>query len=396
MALEIYMAKMSDHMEAGEIVCWLVQEGEEVEEGQPILEVMTDKAVVEVVAEASGVLKGIREGAEAGAIVPVGETLAFIAAPDEEVPPLPPLGASTVALAAQALPVSPAPGADAAQGQPEQVPVTPAARRVARDLGVDLAQVVGTGPAGRIREEDVRALVAAKRSAGPGEEWLELPAIQRATGQRMLESLQQAPQFALTVDVDMTQALRLRDRLLERILAETGERLSITAILVKIVASALETHPRANASFEEGRLRLHPRRNIGVAVGTDDGLVVPVVKEADRKSLAQVVLELGRFKVKAQQMRFDNEDLSGGTFTVSNLGMYGVDRFTAILNPPQSAILAVGRIGSRPVGLDDDRIALRPMMSMTLTVDHRSMDGVQGARFLAEVRRRLEDPLLAL
>jgi len=196
--------------------------------------------------------------------------------------------------------------------------------------------------------------------------------------------------------VDMTNALWLREALMDRIVTETGERLSITALLVKIVAMALKHHPRASASFEEGRVKLHQSINVGVAVGGDDGLAVPVIKEADQKSLAQITRELKSFQDKAQQMRFSVEDLSGGTFTLSNLGMYGIDRFNAILNPPQSAILAVGRIIKTPVGMPDDTISLRPMMSLTLSVDHRSMDGVQGAKFLGEVKERIEQPYFLL
>jgi len=416
MAVEIFMAKMSDHMETGEIVGWLVQEGDFVKEGQPILEVMTDKAVVEVVAEAAGVLKGIQSGAIEGAIVPVGETIAFIAAPDEEVPALPALASVQATFARETPPPLRLPDTEPVPGQPDQVRATPIARRIAKNLGIELARVTGTGPGGRIREQDVHAFAQAREaatarasrgvsvtpvaaSAQPGDEtgeWLNLSTIQRLTGQRMLESVQQAPQFALTTAVDMTQALRLRETLMERIVAETGERLSVTAILVKVVAVALKNHPQANASFQDERVRLHSQRNIGVAIGTQDGLVVPVIKEADRKSLAQITQELGLLKEKALRMHLGVKDLSGGTFTISNLGMYGIDRFNAIINPPQSAILAVGRIIKTPVGLPDDTIALRPMMGLTLTVDHRSMDGVQGARFLAELKARLEEPFLLL
>jgi pyruvate dehydrogenase E2 component (dihydrolipoamide acetyltransferase) len=183
---------------------------------------------------------------------------------------------------------------------------------------------------------------------------------------------------------------------MERILAETGERLSVTALLTKIVATALKSCPRANASFENGRIRLHEQVNVGVAVGTDEGLVVPVIKNAEGKTLGQISRELKAFRDKAERMRFTGDDLSGGTFTISNLGMYGIDRFDAITNPPQAAILAVGRIIKTPVGMPDDSIALRPIMSMALTVDHRAMDGVQGAHFLADIKGRIEKPYFLL
>jgi pyruvate dehydrogenase E2 component (dihydrolipoamide acetyltransferase) len=474
MAVEVFMPKMSDHMEAGEIIRWLVKEGDQVEQGQVIMEVMTDKVVADLEAPASGILKGIQKGVEDGAVVPVGETFAFIAEPGEEVPTLPPLGPEAEgvkeAVPSPATPPSPEP----AKVEPGPVRVSPVARRIAKELGVDLSQVQGTGPGGRIKEEDVRALAASQTEAkpiqapsaagdqgaeppgavraspvarrvarelgvditqvkgtGPGArikeedvrafaeaqrarpvetkaaipsaqppaeevEWLELSPIQRMTGQRMLESVQTAPQFALTVNVDMTNVLWLREALMQRIMAETGERLSVTAILVKIAAAALKSYPRANASFEDGRVKLYSQINVGVAVGTDDGLVVPVIKKADQKSLAQVIQELKTFQEKAQHMRFSSEDLSGGTFTISNLGMYGIDRFNAIVKPPESAILAVGRVVKTPVGMPDDSIALRPMMSMTLSVDHRSMDGLQGAKLLAEIKERIEKPYFLL
>jgi pyruvate dehydrogenase E2 component (dihydrolipoamide acetyltransferase) len=472
---------------------------------------MTDKVVADLEAPASGILKGVRAGAQDGDTVPVGETFAFIAGADEQVPVLPPLATgksanlqiskeqSDLAQAPVLPPVAeesgpalkdaepvraspvvrriakelgadltevkgtgpggriqeedvrafaeaathrvpagqastPAPQPPALAEEPgallkdaepilkdaEPVRASPVARRMARELDVDLAQVKGTGPGGRIREEDIRAFAEAQRTATSEEAasaqrnrydatpappqvratldatTLDLSPFQRVTGQRMLESVQTAPQFALTIQVDMTNALWLREALMARSVAETGERLSVTAMLVKIVAVALKSYPRANASFENGRVKLHPQVNVGVAVGTEGGLVVPVVKEADGKSLIQITQELKVFQEKAEHMRFTSEDLAEGTFTISNLGMYGIDRFNAILNPPQSAILAVGRVIKTPVAMPDDTIALRPMMSLTLTVDHRSMDGIQGASFLAEVKERIEKPYFLL
>jgi pyruvate dehydrogenase E2 component (dihydrolipoamide acetyltransferase) len=292
--------------------------------------------------------------------------------------------------------------------------------------------VQGTGPQGRISETDVRAAAAretiddrpqtmappsqqgviqpaptpvpafvepATSAASPSAYPLSsvaLTAIQRVTGERMRESVVNAPQFALDVAADMAQALWLREQLAERVQAEAGAKLSVTGLLVKVVSTALKRHPRANAEFAGDRLVLHPEINIGVAVGTDDGLIVPVIHNADRMSLAEITAELAAFQAKAKTLRFSADDLVGGTFTISNLGMYGVDGFRAIVNPPQSAILAVGRIQQAPVGLLDGAIALRPMMNLTLTVDHRCMDGVQGARFLAEVKALLEQPHLLL
>jgi pyruvate dehydrogenase E2 component (dihydrolipoamide acetyltransferase) len=270
-------------------------------------------------------------------------------------------------------------------------------------LDIDLSQVRSTGPDGKIREEDVRAFAAARGDTRTEEpttavtspepvEWVDLSTAQRLTGQRMVQSIQTAPQFALTVSADMTNALQLREALIDQILAETGEHLSITVLLVKIVGTVLKHQPRANASFEAGRVKLHKQVNIGVAIRAEEGLVVPVIKEADQKSLFQIARELQIFRDKARQMRFSIEDLSGGTFTISNLGMYGIDQFNAIVNPPQSAILAVGRVAKASIVLPDNTVSPRPVMNLTLTIDHRAMDGVQGAKFLAEIKERLEKP----
>jgi pyruvate dehydrogenase E2 component (dihydrolipoamide acetyltransferase) len=384
--------------------------------------------VGEIESPQDGVLKGVRAGD--GATVPVGETLAFVARADESVPALPALGGETPAEAPQASPATVSTAGPEAPPSPDgPIRATPVARRVAKDLGVDLSQVKGTGPQGRVKEEDVQAYAAAQaakteavpavqapapasaptpaavQTAQPtpavparvvGSTSLPLTHIQQITGQRMLESVHQAPHFFLQVSADMTAAQRLIETARERIEAETGARLSVTAILVKAAALALRKHPRANSSFQGSALSLHPQVNIGVAVGAEDGLVVPVIQQADGKSLAEIALELKNFQVKAGEMRFSPDELSGGTFTISNLGMYGVDVFTAIINPPQSSILAVGRIIPTPTGLDDGSISLQPRMAMTLSVDHRCMDGLQGARFLAEIKKLLEEPYLML
>jgi pyruvate dehydrogenase E2 component (dihydrolipoamide acetyltransferase) len=267
-------------------------------------------------------------------------------------------------------------------------------------LNVDVGLVRGTGADGKITEKDVRAFVATGKAAPSNQtlpvalsepvEWADLNTVQRLMGQRMVQSIQTAPQFALTVSADMTNALQFRKVSTHQVATEIGEGMSITVLLVKIVATALRHNPRANASFENGRVKMHKRVNLGVAIGAEDGLIVPVIKDADQKPLAQIARELQVFRQKARQMRFNTDDLSGGTFTISNLGMYGIDQFNAILNPPQSAILAVGRIINTPIALPENTVTVRPMMKLTLTVDHRVVDGIQGASFLAEIRERLE------
>ena len=431
MAAEIYLPKMSDHMEEGTIIRWLVKEGETVTRGQVVLEIETDKAVGEIEASADGVLKGIRAGD--GATIPVGETIAYIARPDESIPELPPLG--------EVSPDGASPSAEnnlsaLAALQPEMsasnegpVKATPVARRVAKDLGVDISMVKGTGPGGRVKDADVRAYVAAMSAKTPeisvstsqskpvdlpvgnqqdhplpptitpslvqSASTLSLTQIQQITGQRMLESVQQAPHFFLQVSANMLSSQHIIERARQRMGPE-GVRPSITAILIKAVSMALKKYPRANSKFLDNSLILFPEVNIGVAVGAEDGLLVPVIKNADWKSLTEISRELKDFQAKARDLRFSPDDLSGGTFTVSNLGMYGVDVFTAIINPPQSSILAVGRIIQTPVGLDDGSIVLQPMMALSLSVDHRCMDGLQGAKFLTEIKTLLEEPYLMI
>ena len=436
MATEIYIHKMTEHMDKARITKWLVREGDVVESGQCILEVETEKAVVELEAPASGVVKGIRMGVVENTEVPVGEVIGYIADPDEIVPVLPSLtGSEEIASpTGRSLDEDRSTTASPPSGL---VRATPIARRAAKDLGVDLNSVSGSGPSGAIRKEDVLAhhsnnlmhqqqsvhnlLVEADIpptspviqdgpvSNGPGKEeelttfreavesdLLDLNAVQRITGQRMLESVTTQPQFTLCVHVDMSAILGMREAILEDVLAETGYRISITAILVKAVAVTLLEHPRVNSTFEGAKIRSYRSCSIGVAVGTNQGLVVPVIKDAGQKKLSQIHTEIKDFQEKAKDMRFHLDDLTGGTFTISNLGMYGIDNFSAIINPPQSAILAVGRIIKTPVVLQDDSLVHRPLAAFNLTVDHRVVDGMQAALFLKDLKKKLEQPYLML
>jgi len=316
MAVEVFMPKMSDHMESGEIIEWLISEGQQVEEGQPIVEVMTDKVAAEIEAPASGLLRGIRRGVEKGSEVPVGETIAYIAAGDEQVPKLPPLigiaeqtvrAEPGVAKAAEveATPVAvktaekygidikevrgSGPGGKIqkqdvmalkkmreVQSEPlGVVKASPAARRRARELGVDLSLLRGTGPENMVRERDVQIFYergVAQAGAAESGELIELNPIQRVTGERMVLSATTAPQFSLSVHAEVDRLLCIRDIMMDRVENATGRRLSITTLLIKIAAEALRQYPRANASYEGGRIRLFRDINIGVAIGTDDSV----------------------------------------------------------------------------------------------------------------------------
>ncbi len=405
MATEIFIHKMTEHMETARIIRWLVKEGDTVERNQVLMEVETDKAVVELEAPAAGVIKGVRADAVEGAEVKVGEAIAYITRPDEN-PPLNPAGErSPTSASAQTAPASQPASVPTGQGADGDVRATPLARKLARELGVELSLLSGSGPRGIIRDEDVRVYqqqsiqAVAPQGGEParhGAGQVTLNPIQALTGARMLQSVQTAPQFSLTLEADMTNALWLQRALAEKIMAATGCKLTLTALLVKIAAKALKAHPYANASFENGMVRLESAVNIGVAVGSDQGLVVPVIRQVDACSLEQVVEALDAFSEKAKVMRFAVDDLQGGTFTLSNLGMYGILQFNAILNPPQSAILAVGKVVKRAVELEDGSLGLHPMISLTLTVDHRVMDGLKGALFLAELKDSLENPYFLL
>jgi pyruvate dehydrogenase E2 component (dihydrolipoamide acetyltransferase) len=273
------------------------------------------------------------------------------------------------------------------------------ARKLAEQRGVDLRLVRGTGPGGRISKQDVLSHVEAALSAGAppttedetAVEWLELSAVRRITAERMTLSKQTVPHFYLAMDVDMAEAARVREQLMDEVLAESGASLSYTAILVKAVAIALRGHPLANAEFSAGRIKVYRRIAIGVALGSDKGLVVPVIHDADVKGLALISRELSGFREKRKSLHFSPGELSGGTFTITNLGMLGVDQFVPIINAPQSAILAAGRIVDKPIWLQDGSLARRPVMKLTLAVDHRVMDGASGAAFLSDVKAVLED-----
>ena len=427
MAVEFYIHKMSEHMDSAEIVQWLAAEGQPVAANQAIIEVMTDKFAVELEAPQAGILAGIRSGCVKGAIVPVGEPIAYIVQPGEHVPALPPFGDSAAPHAsAAAVEQGPAAGGSvwtAAEGGEaiNRVKSTPVARRIAKDLGVDIEQVHGTGPGGRVVEADIRAFAElrklpftsptpAKSPSAPtptsvpvatpagdnGFRFQELTPIQRITGERMRESVVNAPQFALDVSADATNLLWLQEALSDRVTLAARARLSLTGLLIKITATVLLQHPYANAEFSGGKIKLIEAVNMGVAIGTDRGLVVPVIKDAAHKDLAAITAELAAFQEKARTLHFAADDLAGGTFTLSNLGMYGVERFSAIVNPPQSAILAVGAVTRQPVVLANDTLGVRPILNLTLTVDHRVLDGLQAARFLSDLKQKIEKPYFVI
>jgi pyruvate dehydrogenase E2 component (dihydrolipoamide acetyltransferase) len=402
-ATEVILPRLGQGMESGTIVRWLKSEGEAVQKGEPLFELDTDKVTQEVEAEASGVLLKIAvpEGE-----VAVGKTVAFIGAKGEDVPELP-LASEKPASdkLSQALPEAPEPVAPAAE-QPAasngRVKASPLARRLARERGVDLAAISGTGPEGRIVAEDVeRAEAGAPTRASdnlsqavfaPGEvERVPLTNIRKTIARRLTEAWQ-IPVFQLQASADMTHANALVAKLRER---DPDVRVTVTDVLTKVSAQALLRHREVNAQFTEEAILLHPSANVGIAVAAPQGLVVPVVHGAERLSLAEIAGVRADVVGRARDNKLRAEDLEGGTFTISNLGMYAVESFTAVLNPPQAAIVAVGATEDRVVSVGGE-LAVRPMLTLTATFDHRAVDGAPAAAFLQTLKESLEDPGLAL
>lgn len=387
MAVEFYIHKMTEHMDTARIVRWLVKEGDLVSKGQILLEVETEKAVSEVEAPADGFLKGIRNEAVEGYEVKVGETIAFIVAEGEETPSLPPLIKIIKEITANEGTTQN--GTIQKSFNTQLIRATPTARRLSKEFGINLDQIHGGGEGGVIREEDVKAYLS-KVEKNEQDGWLELTPIQRLTGQRMVESVKTIPQFSVSVDIDLSLLTAFRDEY--RIDNQNGliKAPSITAILIYTVARIIKSFPLINAVFENNRIRLYREINIGVAVATDGGLFVPVIKKAEIKSIILISQELIAFQTKAQSQRFSETDLTNGTFTISNLGMYGVDRFNAIINPSQSAILAVGCLNDRLIGKLGNGMVMHPFACFSLTVDHRAMDGIYAAKFLKALKESLE------
>ncbi|MGW4535524.1 dihydrolipoamide acetyltransferase family protein [Nocardia sp. NPDC004340] len=412
---EVTMPRLSDTMEEGVVAAWLKQVGDQVKAGEILAEIETDKALMELEAYEDGVLERII--AEAGARVPIGEAIAILGDGS---------GSSSAPATAAVPAAAPAPAAPAAQSNPavvngnvgapavsadgERKKSSPLARKVAKELGVDITAVTGTGPGGRVTKLDVEtasstvappapaaaptaaAPVAAAAPATGDYDEIPLTTIQRVSAQRLTESMQQAPHIYLTSAIDVTELLAFRAQI-NKTLEETGSgKVSVNDLLVKAVATALRLDPSVNVSFAGDKLLRHKAINIGIAVATDAGLFVPVIHDADRKSVSAIAAE-GREKAgRARDRKLKGEDMSGGTFTISNLGMFGIEQFTAVINPPESAILAVGAAQDE-LRLDGEKVVSRKILRVTLSADHRSIDGAVAAKFLQQLKELIEHPL---
>ena len=400
------MPQMGFDMQEGTVVRWLKTEGSQVNMGEPIAEIETDKAVVEFESYASGVLQSIL--VLEGATVPVGEPIAIVTA-EGEAPPATatpsPERPSEATAPVSAAPPSAAPQRDVPARSGDEARASPVARRLAQESGVDLSQITGTGPGGRITREDVLAFESAPAAgavappvsdqATPAEtgvgDRIPLSRMRQQIARVTVASKQAKPHFYVTSDIDMTSAMETRQQL-NQAAGEGGVRITVNDLIVKACAEALKIHPKMNAFFHEDGLEMHDRINIGVAIAEEEGLIVPAVMDCGDKSVHEIATAIRDLADRAKSGALHPEEYTGGTFAVSNLGMFDVTSFVAIIYPPQTAVLAVGTVTKSAV-VRDDEVRVAQMMTATLSCDHRVVDGAEGARFIVEVKRRLEDPV---
>jgi pyruvate dehydrogenase E2 component (dihydrolipoamide acetyltransferase) len=377
MVTKVVMPRLSLTMKEGSVIQWFKKEGEAVNKGEPLVEVLSEKATVDVEAPASGILRKIL--VEQGMDVPVNATLAIIAAHDEEITEIE-TEISLPEKEEKEIVAAPEARVEVAIGAEERVLASPAAKRLAREHGINLTQVKGSGPEGRIIEEDVQKAIQQPAQPSPKvKEVIPLTGIKKTTAERVSLSFKTAPHSTVVMEVDMSNAVKTRSQ----------KQISYTELMVKAVANALKKHPPINSTLEDGKIKVYEDINIGVAVATAQGLVVPVLHNADNKSLAEIAAKLRELAEKAREGKLSKEDVSGGTFTITNLGMYGVDLFIPIINPPEAAILAAGRILDKPV-VEGKEIMIKPVMTLSLAYDHRIVDGAPAAQFLQEIKNILE------
>jgi len=388
MAISVVMPALEMAQETGKLLAWRKKEGERVTKGEPLLEIETDKAVVEVEAPGDGILAGIT--ADVGAVIPVGETIAWLVAPGEK-PPAKTASAAPSARASSGTERATAAPTHAAEQPATSAPqISPKARRNAKELGVDIARLRGTGPEGIITTEDVQKFVDAKGAAAPAGS-AALSQVARLMAERTTQSWTTVPHFFLVREVDASGLVETQKRAAAAVEKANGAKLTITDLLIGVTARVLAKHPRMNSSWSGEGIRSNPEINISVAMAVKDGVVGAVVHKADTLQLGQIAVRRRDLTEVARAGRLQPADISGGTFTISNLGMYKVDAFTAIIAAPQAAILAVGSISDQVVAVDG-KPAVRPMMTLTLSSDHRVVDGARAAEFLSELAEALREP----
>jgi pyruvate dehydrogenase E2 component (dihydrolipoamide acetyltransferase) len=404
MAHSIVMPALEMAQETGKLLSWRKKEGDAIAKGEPLLDVETDKAVVEIEAPADGILAGVK--AQAGDVIPVGQTIAWIVNPGEK-PPEEVASASGRRMDSKPAPAAVPAANTSAAGPAAAAPsarISPKARRLAREHGIDLSRVRGTGGEGEILAEDILAFVASGGSpAGvaapsgtekpPAEAHAKqtLTQVARLMAERTTQSWTTAPHFFVSRDIDAGALLAAREKLGPAIAKERGVKLSHTDLLVAAVARALEKHPLVNASWAGDGIRLHPEINVGLAMAVESGVVTAAIPGANTKKLGEIAAMRHDLTERARAGKLRPADITGATFTISNLGMYNVDAFTAIIVAPQAAILAVGRIADRVVPVDG-KPGIRPMMTLTLSCDHRVFDGARAASFLNDLVAAIVEP----
>jgi pyruvate dehydrogenase E2 component (dihydrolipoamide acetyltransferase) len=405
MAHSIVMPALEMAQETGKLLSWRKKEGDAIAKGEPLLDVETDKAVVEIESPAEGILAGVK--AQAGDVIPVGQTIAWIVNPGEKPPVEEASSTSGRRMDSKAVPAAAVPASTSAA--PAVAPasnarISPKARRLAREHGVDLARVRGSGGEGEILAEDILAFLASPpapagvtapaRSENPQAEaraTQTLTQVARLMAERTTQSWTSAPHFFVTRDIDAGALLSAREKFGPAIEKERGARLSHTDLLVAAVARVLEKHPLVNASWTGEGIRLHPEINVGVAMAVEGGVVVAAIPSANTKKLGEIAKMRSDLTERARAGNLRPADITGATFTISNLGMYQVDAFTAIIVTPQAAILAVGRIADRVVPVDG-KPGIRPLITLTLSCDHRVFDGARAALFLNDLAAAIVEP----
>jgi pyruvate dehydrogenase E2 component (dihydrolipoamide acetyltransferase) len=433
MATKVIMPKLSPTMEEGQISRWLKKEGDKVSMGEPLAEIDTDKATMEMQALANGVLRKIL--INEGQAAPLGQVIAVIGEADEDIaslvaeappkaepvqeqrqeqekapaPPPPPQAKAAAAASAQpARTVDNGRQPQPATSDSTRLIVSPLAARMAAEAGIDLRSLQGSGPGGRIIKKDIEAAISQPQAAPAPQEFPRVvetgrfqqagasayrdePAseIRKTIAKRLVTSLGPVPHFFLTTEIEMDRAAEMRRGINA---LDPDLKISINDIIIKVTAAALRQHPEVNASFQEKFVRYYEHADIGVAVAIEDGLITPVVRSADQKSLSEIAAEVRELAERARSRKLKPEEYMGASFSISNLGMFGIDEFTAVINPPEGAILAVGAMTAKPV-VRDNEIVIRQMMRVTMSCDHRVIDGATGAKFLQTFKKILENPL---
>jgi len=389
MAISVVMPALEMAQETGKLISWLKKEGETVAKGEPLLEVETDKAVMEIESPGEGVLAGVT--VQAGTEVPVGRTIAWIVRPGETPPAVEVAATSGRKTTAATPPAATAtPAVTPTQSSPQSLKISPKARRLAGECGVNLADVRGSGAGGEILASDI--LAAAESKAGAASAEVEGgSAISRLMAERTTRSWTTVPHFFVVREVDAGALNEARQQLVAAIERSRGVKLTHTDLLVALVARVLQKHPRMNASWTGEAARANAEINIGIAMAVNDGVVAPVIRNADKIGVGEIAVQRRDLAERARSGKLRPDDISNGSFTISNLGMFGVDAFTAIIIPPQAAILAVGRIADRVVPVVGHP-GVRPMMTLTLSSDHRVVDGARAAEFLRDLATAISNP----